>query len=35
MPNEVQFWRGVQLPFESRGTTGYMVTIDITSKDRQ
>jgi hypothetical protein len=35
MPNEVQFWRGVQLPFESRGTTGYMVTIDITSRDRQ
>jgi Protein of unknown function (DUF1326) len=35
MPNEVQFWRGRELPFESRGTTGYMVTIDISSRDSQ
>jgi hypothetical protein len=35
MPNEVQFWRGGVLTFESRATTGYMVTVDITSRDSQ
>ena len=35
MPSEVQFWRGAERPFESRGTTGYMVTIDINSRDSQ
>ena len=33
MPNEVQSWRGADKPFESRGTTGYMVTIDMNSRD--
>jgi len=33
MPNEVQAWRGGEKHFESRGTTGYMVTIDINSTD--
>jgi hypothetical protein len=33
MPNEVQFWRGGGNRFESRGTTGYMVTVDISSSD--
>jgi hypothetical protein len=33
MPNEVQSWRGGEKRFESRGTTGYMVTVDISSKD--
>jgi hypothetical protein len=35
MPNEVQSWRGREKTFESRRTTGYMVTIDINSKDFQ
>jgi hypothetical protein len=33
MPNEVQFWRAGEKPFESRRTTGYMVTLDISSRD--
>jgi hypothetical protein len=33
MPNEVQSWREGEKRFESRGTTGYMVTVDINSKD--
>ncbi|MEK6321709.1 MAG: DUF1326 domain-containing protein [Acidobacteriota bacterium] len=33
MPNEVEAYRVGSKPFEYRGTNGFMITIDITSKD--
>lgn len=33
MPNEVQAYREGEKAFESRGTNGFMITIDITSND--
>jgi hypothetical protein len=33
MPNEVQAYRVGPKPFEYKGTTGFMITYDITSKD--
>jgi hypothetical protein len=33
MPNEVNAYRVGQGPFEFKGTTGFMITYDITSKD--
>jgi hypothetical protein len=33
MPNEIQAYRAGAQPFEFRGTNGFMITYDITSKD--
>ena len=33
MPNEVQAYRRGDQPFESKGTNGFMLTLDINSKD--
>ena len=33
MPNEVEAYRTGSKPFEFKGTNGFMITIDITSKD--
>jgi hypothetical protein len=33
MPNEVEAYRAGDKPFEFKGTNGFMITIDITSKD--
>ena len=33
MPNEVQAFRVGKNAFESRGTNGFMITVDMTSKD--
>jgi hypothetical protein len=33
MPNSVEAYRAGQAPFEYKGTNGFMITIDITSKD--
>ena len=33
MPNEVEAYRGGDKPFEFKETNGFMITIDITSKD--
>ncbi len=33
MPNEVEAYRGGDKPFEFKGTNGFMITIDINSKD--
>jgi hypothetical protein len=33
MPNEVEAYRVGDKPFEYKGTNGFMITIDITSKD--
>ena len=33
MPNEVNAYRRGAKPFESKGTNGFMITLDITSKD--
>jgi len=33
MPNEVEAYRAGDKPFEYKGTNGFMITIDITSKD--
>ncbi|HVR28618.1 MAG TPA: DUF1326 domain-containing protein [Thermoanaerobaculia bacterium] len=33
MPNEIQAYRVGAKPFESKGTNGFMITYDITSKD--
>lgn len=35
MPNEVEAYRAGDKPFEFRGTNGFMITVDITSKDVQ
>jgi hypothetical protein len=35
MPNEIQAYKAGDKPFESRGTNGFMITIDITSADTQ
>jgi hypothetical protein len=32
MPNEIQAYRG-EKGYESRGTNGFMITIDMNSKD--
>ena len=33
MANEVEAYRAGDEPFEHRGTNGFMITFDITSKD--
>jgi Protein of unknown function (DUF1326) len=33
MPNEVEAYRAGDKPFEFKGTNGFMITLDITSKD--
>ena len=33
MPNEVEAYRGGDKPFEFKGTNGFMITLDISSKD--
>ena len=33
MPNEVEAYRVGNMPFEYKGTNGFMITLDITSKD--
>ncbi len=33
MPNEIEAYRAGDKPFEFNGTTGFMITIDINSKD--
>jgi hypothetical protein len=33
MPNEVEAYRAGERPFEFKGTNGFMITIDITSRD--
>jgi hypothetical protein len=33
MPSEVQAYRAGAKPFESKGSNGFMITYDITSKD--
>jgi hypothetical protein len=33
MPNKVEAYRVGEKPFEYKGTTGFMVTIDMTSED--
>jgi hypothetical protein len=33
MPNKVEAYRVGDKPFEFRGTTGFMITIDMTSED--
>ncbi len=33
MPNEVQAYRMGDKAFETKGTNGFMITLDITSKD--
>lgn len=33
MPNEVEAYRGGEKPFEYKGTNGFMITIDMASKD--
>ena len=33
MPNEIQAWKTGDKAFEFRGTTGFMITIDMTSED--
>ena len=35
MPNEVEAWRSGDQTFEFKGTNGFMITVDITSKDVQ
>ena len=33
MPSEVEAYRGRDKAFEFKGTSGFMITIDMTSKD--
>jgi hypothetical protein len=33
MPNKVEAYRAGDKAFESKGTNGFMITIDISSKD--
>jgi hypothetical protein len=33
MPNEVEAYRGADKPYEYKGTNGFMITIDMNSKD--
>ncbi len=33
MPNEIEAFRGGEKPFEYRGTNGFMITVDIASRD--
>lgn len=33
MPNEVEAYRAGDKPFEFKGTNGFMITVDINSKD--
>jgi hypothetical protein len=33
MPNEIEAYRRGPKPFEYKGTNGFMITFDITSKD--
>jgi hypothetical protein len=33
MPNEIEAYRVGKHPFEFKGTNGFMITYDITSKD--
>ena len=33
MPNEIEAYRVGTKPFEFKGTNGFMITIDINSKD--
>ena len=33
MPNEVEAYRAGDKPFEFKGTNGFMITLDINSKD--
>jgi hypothetical protein len=33
MPDEVEAYRAGQKPFELKGTSGFMITFDMTSKD--
>lgn len=33
MPNEVEAYRAGDKPFEYKGTNGFMITLDISSKD--
>jgi hypothetical protein len=33
MPNEVEAYRAGDKPFEFKGTNGFMITLDISSKD--
>ena len=33
MPNTVEAWRTGDKAFEFKGTNGFMITFDITSKD--
>lgn len=33
MPNEVQAYRAGDKPFEFKGTNGFMITLDINSRD--
>jgi len=33
MPNEVETWKLGDKAFEFHGTTGFMITIDMSSKD--
>ncbi len=33
MPNEIQAYRVGKHPFETRGTNGFMITVDMTSRD--
>jgi hypothetical protein len=33
MPNEVQAYRAGENTYESRGTNGFMITLDIASSD--
>ena len=33
MPNEIDAYRSRPKPFEYKGTNGFMITYDITSKD--
>ena len=35
MPNEVEAYRVGSKPFEFKGTNGFMITIDMTSKDKR
>jgi hypothetical protein len=35
MPNEVEAYRAGDKPFEYKGTNGFMITLDMTSKDVQ
>ncbi len=33
MPNEVEAYRAGDKPFEFKGTNGFMITLDMTSRD--